>query len=335
MVWLAFVFCLVVILFAGFKLTRYGDAIAEKTGLGCVWIGLVLIALVTSLPELVTGISAVALVDAPDLALGTIFGSCTFNLAILAVLDMLYSKGPILNKVSRVHIISAGAGAVLVALAAASIFFGEGLSGFSLGWVGVPSLLIFLLYVFSVRQIFKYECRSNDDKSQQQTTFKYDDITNRQVYVGFSIAALAIIGAGIWLAFIGEEIAVTYNMNNSFVGTLFLALTTSMPELAVGIAAIRIGAIEIAVADLMGANMINIAKIFVIDIFYTKGSILSLVSSAHIVTAMITIAMTLVVIIGLRFQYKRKILKFASWYTYLLIGLWFLGAFLVFSSGSG
>ena len=122
MVWLAFVFCLILILFAGFKLTRYGDAIAEKTGLGCVWIGLVLIALVTSLPELVTGISAAALVDAPDLALGTIFGSCTFNLAILAVLDILSSNGPVLNKVSRGHTISAVAGTLLVLLAAASIF---------------------------------------------------------------------------------------------------------------------------------------------------------------------------------------------------------------------
>ena len=335
MVWLAFVFCLVVILVAGFKLTRYGDAIAEKTGLGRVWIGLVLIALVTSLPELATGISAAALVDAPDLALGTIFGSCTFNLAILAVLDMINSDGPILNRVSRGHIISAGVGVVLVALAAVSIFAGEGLSGLSLGWVGVPSTLILIFYIFSIRQIFNYERRRNGNENQQPLTLKYDGISNKKVYIGFTLSALAIIGAGIWLAFIGEEIAVTYNLNNSFVGTLFLAMTTSMPELAVGIAAVRLGAIDIAVADLMGANMINIAKIFIIDIFYTKGSILSLVSSSHLITAMITIAMTLVVVIGLRFSSRRKVLKFAGWYSYLLIGLWCLGAYLVYSSGSG
>lgn len=335
MVWLAFVFCLVVILVAGFKLARYGDAIAEKTGLGCVWIGLVLIALVTSLPELATGISAVALVDAPDLALGTIFGSCTFNLAILAVLDIINSDGPILNKVSRGHLISAGAGVVLVALAAVSIFAGEGLSGLSLGWVGVPSLLIFLFYIFSVRKIFNYECRRNGNNNPQPTNLQYDGISNKNVYIGFTLSALAIIGAGIWLAFIGEEIAVIYNLNNSFVGTLFLAMTTSMPELAVGIAAIRIGAIDIAVADLMGANMINIAKIFIIDIFYTKGPILSMVSDTHLITAMITIGMTLVAIVGLRFPYRKKVLKVAGWYSYLLIGLWCLGAYLVFSSSSG
>ena len=335
MLWLAFIFCLVVILFAGFKLTKYGDAIAEKTGLGAVWIGLVLIALVTSLPELATGISAAALVDAPDLALGTIFGSCTFNLAILAILDILYSGGPILNKVSKGHIISAGAGALLVALAAAGIFFGEGLSGLSLGWVGVPSLILFIFYVFSVRQIFNYECHRNGGKNKLPLTLQYDGISNRHVYTRFTIAALAIIGAGIWLAFIGEEIATIYNMNSSFVGTLFLALTTSMPELAVGIAAVRLGAIDIAMADLMGANMINIAKIFIIDIFYKKGPILSLVSNAHLITAMITITMTLIVVIGLRFRYRRKVFKLAGWYSYLIIGLWFLGAYLVYSSSSG
>jgi len=334
LVWLAFVFCLVVILFAGFKLTRYGDAIAEKTGLGTVWIGLLLIALVTSLPELVTGISAAALVDSPDLALGTIFGSCTFNLAILAILDILYSGGPVLNRVSKGHIISAGAGAFLVALAAASIFFGENLSGLSLGWLGIPSLLLFIIYVFSIRQIFNYERRRNDGKKQQQPALQYSDISRQQVYIGFTMSALAIIGAGIWLAFIGENIADIYNMNNSFVGTLFLALTTSMPELAVGIAAVRMGAIDIAVADLMGANMINIAKIFIIDIFYVRGPILSLVSHSHLITAMITIAMTMVVVIGMRFRYKRKILKIAGWYSYFLIGLWLFGAYLVYTSGS-
>jgi cation:H+ antiporter len=236
--------------------------------------------------------------------------------------------------VSRGHIISAGAGALLVALAGLSIFFGENLSGLSLGWVGVPSLLLFILYLISIRQIFKKECVQNNNK-QQSITLQYDGMSKKQVYTRFTMAALVIIGTGIWLAYIGEEIAVTYNMNNSFVGTLFLALTTSMPELAVGFAAIRLGAIDIAVADLMGANMINIAKIFLIDISYTQGSILSLVSNAHLVTAIITIAMTLVVVIGLRFQYKRKVLKFASWYSYFLIGLWLVGAYLVYSSPSG
>ena len=90
MVWFKFFLSVAIILFAGTKLARYGDAIAEKTGLGRMWIGLVLLAAITTMPELVTGVSSAALVGLPDLALGTLFGSCLFNLTILALLDILY-----------------------------------------------------------------------------------------------------------------------------------------------------------------------------------------------------------------------------------------------------
>ena len=89
MVWLKFILCLVIILFAGTKAARYADIVAEKTGLGRIWIGLVLLAFITSIPELTTGISAVALVKVPDLAMGTLMGSCLFNLLILALLDVI------------------------------------------------------------------------------------------------------------------------------------------------------------------------------------------------------------------------------------------------------
>ena len=77
--------CLAVILFAGTKLARYGDAIAEKTGLGRIWIGMVLLAIVTTMPELVTSVSSVLLIEVsgPDLALGTLLGSCLFNISII------------------------------------------------------------------------------------------------------------------------------------------------------------------------------------------------------------------------------------------------------------
>ena len=75
MVWIKFLLCLIIILLAGTKLARYGDAIAEKTGLGRIWIGLVLLAVITSMPEMVTGISAAALLKLPDLAIGDFYGT--------------------------------------------------------------------------------------------------------------------------------------------------------------------------------------------------------------------------------------------------------------------
>ena len=113
MVWLKFLLCIILVLFAGTKATRYADVIAEKTGLGRVWIGLLFLGMVTSMPELITGVSSVTLLGEagiPDLGLGTLLGSCIFNLSILAVLDVLYRDGPVLNQASMRQIASAGIG---------------------------------------------------------------------------------------------------------------------------------------------------------------------------------------------------------------------------------
>ena len=82
--WLPFILCAAVITYAGSRLTRYGDIIAEKTGLGRTWIGIVLLATVTSLPELFTGVSSVLFFDVPDIAAGNVVGACMLNMLTIA-----------------------------------------------------------------------------------------------------------------------------------------------------------------------------------------------------------------------------------------------------------
>ena len=338
MVWLKFLLCLLIILFAGTKLARYGDAIAEKTGLGRMWIGLIFLAIVTSMPEQVTGVSSAALVKLPDLALGTLLGSCLFNLAILALLDVLYRHTPILSKVSRGHMLSAGMGILLIALAGGSILGGERFSGLALGWVGIPSIVIIILYLVGVRQMFRFE-QKRQLAPPQAESFLYREVSARVVYLRFTLAAIAVIGAGIWLSFIGDEICQTYHWSASFVGSLFLAVTTSMPELAVTVAAVRLGALDMAVADILGANMLDVVGITLADLFYTKGPILfqprSLVSEAHLTTALVVAIMSLLVIVSVGFRQKRKTFIVISWYGPLLIGLYIFGAYTLFTSGAG
>jgi len=331
LVWLKLLLCIVIILFAGTKLARYGDAIAEKTGLGRIWIGLVLLAVITSMPELVTAVSSAALVKLPDLALGTLFGSCLFNLSILALLDVLSRHTPILSKVRLSHLASAGMGILLIALAAGGIFAGERFSGLTLGWVGVPSIIIIVLYLVGVRQMFRFE-RKHQLASPQAESLTYGEVPARAVYLRFALAAVAIIGAGIWLSFVGGEIAEATGWDASFVGSLFLAVTTSMPELVVTVAAIRLGAIDMAVADILGANMLDIVAITLADLFYTQGPILAAVSRTHLITAMVVAVMSLLVIVGIRFRQKRKTFIVISWYGPLLIGLYIFGAYAVFTS---
>ena len=336
MVWLKFLLCLAIILFAGTKLARYGDAIAEKSGLGRIWIGLALLAFITSMPELSTGVSAAALVKLPDLTIGTIFGSCLFNLTILALLDVLHRRTPILSGVGWSHMISAGIGILLILLAAGSILGGEKFSGFILGWVSIPSIIIIILYLVGVRQLFHFE-RKQQLVQSQATPLLYSEVPARMVYLKFTLVTVAVIGTGIWLSFVGDEIARTYDWSASFVGSLLLAITTSMPELVVTVAAVRLGAIDMAVAAILGANMLDIIGIALADLFYTQGPILfqprSLVSDVHLTTAMVAVMMNLLVMVGIRFRQKRKAFIIISWYGPLLIGLYIFGAYALFTSG--
>lgn len=330
MVWLKFTLCLVIILFAGTRLARYGDAIAEKTGLGRIWIGLLLLAAITSMPELVTGVSAVALVKLPDLALGNLLGSCLFNLAILALLDIIYRPAPILSQASSRHMMSASIGILLIAIAAGGILAGGRFPGLTMGWVSVPGIMVLVLYIAGVWWIFRSE-RGYQPQPVPMVSPQYEGLPAKTVYLRFTLAAVAVIGAGIWLSFIGGEIVGIYVWHPSFVGSLFLAVTTSMPELVVTIAALRLGAIDLAVADILGSNMFNIAIITPVDLVYTPGSLLSSVSRVHLITAVVAIVMTLLVIVGLRFRQKRKTF-FISWYTPVLIGLYIFGAYRLFIS---
>ncbi len=332
MVWVKFLLSVLIILFAGTKLARYADAIAEKTGLGRLWIGLVLLAAITSMPEFVTAVSSVALVKLPDLALGTLLGSCLYNLTILALLDVLYRGAPILSKVSRRHMVSAGMGGLLIALAGGSILAGERFSGLSLGWVGISSIATIILYLVYVRQIFHFE-QKQPLAPPQTESLTYSEIPIKTVYLKFAMVAVAIIGAGIWLSFIGDEIAKTTGWDASFVGSLFLAISTSMPELVVTVAAVRLGAADMAVADILGANMFNIVAILWADLFYTQGPILAVVSRTHLITAVVAIIMSILVVAALGFQQKRKIFIVTSWYGPLLIGLYIFGAYALFTSG--
>lgn len=342
MVWLKFTLCLVIILFAGTRLARYGDAIAEKTGLGRIWIGLVLLAVITSVPELVTGVSAVALVKLPDLALGNpadlavgdLLGSCIFNLAILALLDILYRPAPVLSQASSRHMMSASIGILLTAVVAGGLLAWGRFPGLDLGWVGIPSIIIPILYLAGIWWIFRSE-RAHRPPSIPTVSLRYKELPTRTVYFRFALATVAVIGAGIWLSFIGGEIVGTYGWHASFVGSLFLAITTSVPELVVTIAALRLGAIDMAVADILGSNMFNIAIITPVDIFYRRGPVLSLVSGAHVTTAVVAIVMSLLVIVGLRLRQKRKTFGFISWHAVALIGLYIFGIYRLFISGVG
>jgi cation:H+ antiporter len=332
-VWIQFIACALIILFAGTKLARYGDIIAEKTGLGRIWIGLILIAVITSAPELITGVSSVVLVKQPDMALGTLLGSCCFNLVIVVIIDIMYKKGPVLSAASRRQLVPAAGGVVLYLLAILGIIFSSTFGEIRVGWVSLPSLLILVGYVTVIYLMFRVETDQRLLESEAEQVYGHE--STKRVWIKFVIAGGAVVGTGVWLAIVGDQIATTYPaMSASFVGTLFLAVCTSLPELVVAIAAVRIGAVDMAIADILGANLLDVGHTFTIDLVTTGGTIQSMLSRINLVTLGVALAMTVVLMLGLILPIRRKLLGVA-WYSPVMLLLYLASAYLLFRGGIG
>ncbi len=325
MVWLKLVICILIIFFSGKRVAKYGDIIADRSGIGQVWMGVIAIAAITSLPELFTGISAVTLVDAPDLTIGDLIGANAFNMLNLALLDIFHRNGSLLAVASPTHRLTTWFSLLLVLVVAISIFISARFYAMPAGWIGWYTPVIILLYLLSVRQIFYSESRR---PSAQKISLYRGEESLKRVYLYFVISAVFIIGAGIWLATIGNEIALETGWGQSFVGSLFLAFTTTLPEITVSVTAMRIGAIDMAVANMIGSNLFNLTIIPITDLIYVKGPILAEVSESHLITAVAVTVMTLLFTAGLRFKPDR--FYRLSWYNCTIPVFFIAGAYFSF-----
>jgi cation:H+ antiporter len=311
LLWLGFIVCTAIIFYSGSKLSRYGDILAEKTGLGRAWIGVVLMASVTSLPELVTGISSVTYAGVPDIAVGDVLGSCVFNMLILALLDAIYRIMPISSKAHQGNILSAGFGMLLLAIVAISLFLGNRL--LPLGWMGPYSLLFMIIYLIAMRLVFSYEKRQIAAFVKEEAIeLRYEEITRKAAIVNYCINAAIVVIAATFLPTIGKGIAETTGLGETFVGNIFIAISTSLPEIVVSIAAVKIDAIDLAIGNLFGSNIFNIFILAIDDFFFLKGPILSFVNQNHIISALSAIAMTAIAVIGLTYRAEKKKL-FLAW----------------------
>lgn len=329
LVWLAFFGCAAAIVFSGINLSRYGDVIAEKTGLGRAWIGLILMAGVTSLPELITGISSVTFAETPDIALGDVMGSCVFNLSLIAIMDMLHGPKPIFSRSEHGHTLSAGFGIILIGFASISILVNDRVP--SLWHIGLYTPAIIMIYGIGIRSVFLFEKRKIAEfVAETAGLVRYGHLSSKEAAVKYSLHALIIVIAATWLPVIGDKLAAQTGLGQSFVGTIFIALTTSLPELVVSIAALRIGAADLAVANLFGSNLFNIFILAVDDIFYVKGPLLSAVSLNHTVTGFMAVVMTGIAIVSLTYRLEKKTFLRLGWDALALLIAFFVNVYLLY-----
>jgi cation:H+ antiporter len=311
LIWLQFLVCTIVIVYGGSRLSRYGDVIAEKTGMGRTWIGVILMASATSLPELFTGISSVAIFNSPNIAVGDVLGSCMFNLLILALLDVGLKVAPISTLAHQGQILTASFGVLLLGLTTISLLAGHSLP--TLGWIGVYSLVIPLVYLGAIRLVFIYERRRIAEfLSDVKEEAHYERISKGAAYLRFTFYAAIIVMAATYLPYVADQLAEITGLGRTFVGSILVALSTSLPEIVVCRAALQMGAVDLAVGNVLGSNLFNLLILAIDDVFFLKGPLLSSVSATHALTACGAMTMTAITMIALMYRSKKRVLCF-SW----------------------
>ena len=329
MVWLQFVVCAGLVVLVGSLLSRYADILAEKTGLGRSLIGGVLLAGATSLPELTSGVSAVAIVGDTDLAAGGIFGSCLFNLLLIVLLDLLSGATPLLRRAEVSQTLAATISGALLALAMLGIYLSQTLGLPTLGWIGLPSVAIVVAYGVGVRVLARFEQRRISEVLAREAVVRhYDAIPLWRAGLVFALLALAIMGLGLWLATLGDRIAASTGLGTSFVGAIFLAGSTSLPEIVAALAALRLGAVDLAVSNIFGSNMFNILLLAIYDLTYRRGDLWTMLAPIHGFSAVAAALMTAVAVVGLIYRRERRPRAYLGWEAILLL-LLYLGSLYV------
>lgn len=331
-IWLQFLFCVVVIGFAGVKLSRYGDVIAEKTGMSGTWVGLVLLATVTSLPELITGVSSVTIAKVPNIAVGDALGSCVFNLLIIVVVDFLHRKESVYTRARQGHILSAGFGVVLIGLVGVNILLAQQGTHLDFFHVGYYTPILMLFYLLAMRTVFRYE-KEHMEAYAEESVKRYPKVTLQQALLRYAGAALVVVIAATWLPFIGTALAEQMDWHKSFVGTMFVAFATSVPELVVTIAAVRIGALDMALANLFGSNLFDMGIIAIDDLLYLDGPLLAAVAPIHAVTAVSAMVMTGTAVIGLLYRPPGRVLRTVGWASLFLLFVYLGNSYALYLHG--
>ncbi len=311
----------IVMVIAGYYLTCFGDTIAEETGFGHNLVGFILLAAITSLPELSTSITAAKL-GRPELVFGNMIGSDIFNTLIIGLI--LISMGWMIRVDGNSRNVLSGAMGILMA----------GIAGMLIALkAAYAGIVLILAYAIMVLVHYRFEKRGRlTDEKNRAPAFYFKKLAG--VYIKFLFASGIIVIAGYLMTGICDRIAVTpfYLINHTvflgrtFVGQMFLAVATSLPELIVSFSAVKLGRIDMAYANVFGSNIFNMA-ILGISSFVYSGNLFGNVG-IHIYFSIFTfIVMVSISIISLKYKPEGRI----RWDGIAILLLFLLNAVFLFN----
>ncbi len=300
MTWIVFFITAVVIVLAATQLAKYGDIIAVRTRMGGMFIGVLLLAGATSLPEVLTSVSALR-ENTPNLAAGNLLGSNTFNIFLLAIIDLANRNQRILRKAALKHAVT---GSLTVLMIGLVLFFMLANIDIKIGWVGLDSLILIVVYIIAVRLIHK---DSPTPSTEKEEAIPDGTPSLMKGIIGFLLAATVLVIITPYMVKSANEIAEITGLGTTFIGTTLVALVTSLPELVTTLAAVKIGAADMAIGNLFGSNMFNMFALGLTDLFYTQGRFLDAIDPSFLLIGIAGLVLTCLGLIGNLIKLEKRI----------------------------
>jgi cation:H+ antiporter len=327
MVWVEFIVASAILVVTAMQLAKYSDVIAIRTKWGGMFIGTLLLAGATSLPELLTTINSLGQ-DVPNLAAGNMFGSNMFNMFLLGLLDLTNQNARILRQVAMKHALTAGLAILLIGMA---VFFIQADLPWSVGWVGLDSLLLLIVYLGGVRLL-----QGNSTAPPPVDESKLDPKlpSLKKAGIGFLAATIVLILVAPWLVSSSTRIAEITGLGTGFVGIVLVGMVTSLPEMVTTISAVRLGAYDLAVGNLFGSNIFNMFALGLTDLFMTSGRFLGAIDPAFALAGMLGLILTALGLVGNLARLERR-LWVIELDALLLILVYLGGLWVLYSKGIG
>lgn len=269
--------------FAGTRLAVYGDELSERLKISRAFIGLIFLATVTELPEIVTTITA-AQVGNSALVLGNMFGGITMQTAVLAVADFFIVRNALTSWPRKpTHALLAVLLIVLLAMLLVITFVGDVALVLNVGLGAIFLSGAYPIVIAMLRQFDEKESWAPidlpDESEHEVGVLSHDnnleDTSTRSLLLYSAVTAFSILVAGVVLAMAADSIAEKSSLGSSFIGISLLAAATSLPELSTTFAAVRMGAYTMALSNIFGSNLIMLALILPADMAYRSGPILA------------------------------------------------------------
>ncbi|MEA1923425.1 MAG: hypothetical protein U9N63_12310 [Pseudomonadota bacterium] len=328
MIWIIFLCAALAVLISGQRLTKSADQLAEETGISRGFIGVILLGFVTSLPELVSTVSAALFCNAPNLALGNIFGSNAANLAILAFLNLIViqSASRQRHKLDEENQLTAYLSLIIISLALMGLA-GQGF--WHIFHIDLFSLFIATAYIIGLQKLhrFQFSANSNSDTSNETSVNNISPKLKRSLLINAGI----IVAASMTLAASAEHIATITGWGTTFVGNSLLAVATSLPEIVVTFSAVSIGSFAMAAGNIFGSNIFNIAILAVADLFYFRSSIFAAASPSQSLIAAIGLLMTGLYLFAGQYASEKRFADRWPIDSLLVVGVYLFSLYALFS----